>query len=302
MSDSSNSSVEILSGGGVRVSHGAPQPQAGAAMGQPVYVNEPRSRVYTGVTTYTVGQGEAAQSGVSRHSVSYEGSEGGSVIGTVRREGTGQSVELEPGNPASRTSLEVAARMGIIRKDPNGNYQDVKTAEGKQQTFGTLDAQAKQDQAKQASDAASEQAEQQAGIFNQAEDAAFVTDMADIPDHAFRAAAAGVTRAITLDGDLDHTARRLASESGMEPAQASEVIARGIGYYEAAVNRAVAKVGLYAGPQREAFYDDLRNDPARMGNAVQFLMHGRDASHFQALAREWMEAKERRAASKGGKA
>ena len=58
---------------------------------------------------------------------------GASIVATMKnaasefsqRAGRGSSVELIPGNPASRTSLEHAVREGLIAPDGNGGYRDV---------------------------------------------------------------------------------------------------------------------------------------------------------------------------------
>jgi hypothetical protein len=131
------------------------------------------------------------------------------------------------------------------------------------------------------------------GIFDVQEDAAFVAEFADVPSHAFRSAMAAATNAMVLDADLDKATLILARDGGMEPAAAAEKLTNGIWAMQRIVERAIAKVGL-GEEQHAAFHEHLMANPGQYMNAIQYLTAGRDVSHFQNLARSFLEATARR--------
>ena len=112
--------VSALAGGTLHLGS-APAPEAvGPAP------SLPSSRVYGGIHRSTVTEGGLsleATGGTARHVVSYEGTPGGSVLATLDAHGRSQSVELIPGNPASRTSVEVALREGVLRRNGSASWR-----------------------------------------------------------------------------------------------------------------------------------------------------------------------------------
>lgn len=279
--------TEQLAGGALRVSFGqqaVPQPNTGAPA-----LDLAQSRVYSGVTRHGTGQ-EPEQTGVTRYAVSHDGVEGGSVLATMARAGTAQTVELIPGQPWTRTSVAVALKEGVLVRGPGGVLQDARTADGQQKTAAT----------QQAEQQATPQAQQQAaadelhGVFNQQEDAAFAAEMGTVDQHAYNSAIGAGIKDMVLGGDFASAAGRLV-ENGVEPGKAAEQVENARWYFQQITDRAVTKAGLNEA-QREAFYADLRNQPGRLQNALQYLTRGRDVSHFQAYAREWLDQQQRRAA------
>src|SRR4051794_22790032 len=75
--------------------------------------HQPTSRVLTGAVQYTAGQEQPVQTGQAFHRVSYDGTAGGSVLASLQKHGPHASVELRPGDPSSRTMVEVAIREGL---------------------------------------------------------------------------------------------------------------------------------------------------------------------------------------------
>lgn len=262
----------------LRVQHipaGLQMPQE-ATTGQGVDIGRdlPQSRVYDGAISYTVGSDAPQHSGsFARHSVSHDGVQGGSLVATLRNEGAARTVELEPGNPASRTRLEVALREGLVREVAPGRYEDAGSQQAPQQQ------QPAQQQA---------QEPQQAQHFASDEVSHFEQIIDPLPQHSYdRAVAALTVTAVNGTGTFEAAAQTLAESSGMEPAQALEVIQQGYAVHEAAVARSVAQMGI-TGDHKEAFYDFCQTKPRQMHEAVQKLTHMRDTSGFDVMAAEYL--------------
>ena len=252
----------------------------------------PTIRVNGGAVRYNAGDDQVAQPGVTRHAVSFDGVAGGSILATRQRVNGADTVELVPGAPGSRTHLSQALKAGLIKETAPGVYADATTAEGAQRTLETVQAEHQQAERAQQAQQEQQQAVDNEGIFNAEEDAAWRADMADIPEHAFNSAAASVTNAVVLGTDLSSAAETLSRETGLEPLQAAEVVDNATWYFTQIVARAVEKVGV-GEEQREAFFADCRDNPGKLNNALSYLLHGRDPSQFQAMAREWLARGER---------
>lgn len=206
-----------------------------------------------------------------RHMVSFDGTPGGRVLSTLDHRGGQLSVELEPGNPSTRTSVDVAIREGLLTRDAAGNLQD------------TTNQQEVIQQATKAPETEHPQADPGAGIFDPEDDQAWAADIDPLPQHAYDAAVASVIATTALGhGDLDQTAKALASNAGIEPELAREYVEQGYTMYERTVARALAPLGL-EGERLEQAYEFMRQQPERLQNALQQLVHARDVSAFKAL-------------------
>lgn len=272
-----DTNYEQLAGGTIRVSSGnQPQP-----LGTAPEANQ--SRVYGGTIRVTAGQ-DATETATARHVVSYAGTEGGSVLATLDRAGSRPSVELIPGNPASRTSVEAAILMGVLKRG-HGLEEVSHGTQAAPQAPQQGHQQVTQQEAQQAPQQG-QQADANEGVFDPAEDAAFAREMDAIPEHVYSSALGAGVRDVVFDGDFKAAAARLV-EAGTEPAQAAEHVENARWYFQQMTDRAIAKVGV-GDDLREAFYADLRQDMGKLQNAIGYLTRGKDVSHFQAAAREWM--------------
>ncbi len=229
------------------------------------------TRVNTGAIRVTVGHG-AQDIGVSRHVVGRDDSTPASVAQSFRRMGPQASVQLIPGDESSRTDVQSAARMGLIRQDEHGRWIDVAApAQGQQ---------APQPETKQ------EPAQDPGADYFAAEDDATWAQMIDpLPQQAYDSS---VSRAMGLiaygTGDLQSVAHALARDGGIEPSRALELVEDGIELHRRAVVKALAKDGMDESRVGE-FFSSLKARPDALHAALQRLTMGRDVGGFVELAR-----------------
>lgn len=248
----------------------------------------PSSRVIEGAIAVNGSAGEVRTVAYGRHSEPITGTAGASVASTLQaRYGPTASVELVPGNPASRTSVEVAANMGLIRRDEAGNWVDVAPAE---QQAASLEKQLNPEQP--------QQQEEQGGdeVFDREAYLAYADAIAPLPqtavDVAQAHAVAGIFEGQSLSQVTAEVGQRLARDSGLglEPSQAAEVVRHGVQYFEGAVARVAALEGVDA-TMKEAFYESLRQgNQAGLRDALSKLVYQGDASGFRELARAYAVA------------
>lgn len=226
--------------------------------------------------SFDASTGETRESGIASFTVGAQAhGAGDSVMSTFRSGRDGGSVEIEPGNPASRTSMAVAKRMGLIT-DGTG-FRD--TA-GFNQPVGP---------ATQAGPAASEELQAPEGhsetpeAFDAAEYAAFEADIADMPQVAYDTTVSVAVAACLDGGSLAAATTRLARESGMEPARAAQYVENIHGMYRDTVLRAVIPEGVR---NPEAFFTWCRSQRG-LQDAISTLTVQRDVSKFKSLAREY---------------
>lgn len=267
MSEGSNSFTEHLAGGGIRVSvNNEPRRQDGAQQVPEAF------KVHTGVLRED-GSGQFAR---------FDGrsaSTAGSVLATARSnagptsnfKGADTSVEVEPGNPASRTSIATALRMGVIREPYLGCYEDVQAAPA------APGAEAGQSPGEDSH--TPELAEQQA-------EADWAADIEAVPQHAYDAAVASGANAVldtTAEG-WQKTAAVLASNTGMSPDAAAEYVEAGYSFFETQVAKMANGVGIEEG-SKEAFYDFMRSKhPQALQAATGQLVSTRRLDGFRQLA------------------
>lgn len=286
----SSAGVEVLAGGTLRISHGTSASQAAPATG-------PQSRVYSGTTRFVVGQeAEATTSGVSRYAVSDAGRVGGSIMATLRREGGASTVETVPGNPASRTMVEVALREGLIRRDERGHLSDFTADEPR--TLETIQAEQQATQVAQQRATAQAQAEADQGVFSAEEDQAYVEAMAPVPDEAYRPAVSKGIAALALDQGFDGVVRQLAESGRMELDAAERAVEAGRAYFQNIADRAVMQAGIPEA-QLPAFYESLRGNPNLLMSALNAMTAARDVGVLRKAAREWASNNAERLVSGG---
>jgi hypothetical protein len=198
-----------------------------------------------------------------------------SVMATLQRDARGQSVELEPGNPASRTTLETAIRGGLVQEVSRGVYMDAQT----------LQAQPAPQQAPTQALEKQEAPQDEPFAFVDANDRALWNeDVAPLEQHVYDSAVASTVAFVaTGKGSLETIAKRLASEGGLEPELAQEYVNTGVAHYKNSLSRdLIAAVGLPKG-QVEQFYNWTRTQPA-LSKALSEMMHQGTTREFRELA------------------
>lgn len=243
----------------------------------------PMARVYGGAIRHTTGQDKATTIAHGRHSEPIAGTAGASIVSTLQgRYGPSESVELQPGNPASRTSVDSAVNLGLIRKDEAGNWVDAAT------DGAPTPAEADRDQ--------EEQGAADAEVFDADAFRAYADAIAPLPQTAFDVAQAhamaGVFEGQTLSQVAAEVGHRLATESGigLEPSRAAEVVRQGVQYHESTVARVAAQEGIDAS-MKDAFYESLRKgNQAGLQDALGKLLYQGDPSGFRALAKAYAVA------------
>jgi hypothetical protein len=233
--------------------------------------HQPASRVHDGAVRHTAGQEQAEHTGRATHTVSFDGTAGGSILGSLQRVTGAPSVELEPGNPSSRTSVEVAIRMGLLHRDANGNLKEAERM-------------APEEQPGQA--AKQEQAGDPAAYVDAEEEALWAEDIAPLPQHAYDAAGPSLIGAVVRGDSFDDTAKALAHNASIPLELAAEYVTEGFEKGRRLVDRALAPMGL-TGARLEAFYEAARERPQELQDAMQRVFHGNDASGFRAMATAW---------------
>lgn len=276
----SQQDTEELSGGTLRASVRSPQDM------QDMQVTPEPYRVHNGVIR-SDGGGQLAQSNGQYAPAS------GSILATARsnlgptglRSGSDVSVELEPGNPASRTSLAVALRLGLIKEPYPGIYED---AQG-----GTPQGPQGSTQPRSGDPAPQPEKPAQAGpeLADEKAEGDWAADIEPLPQQAYDSALAFAADAVAGEGveGWDKMAQVLARDAGLAPEAASQFVSAGYTFFEGQVSKAVQALGI--GPEaKEAFYDHIRdNHPDDLKAATQALVMGRSLDGFRALAAKYLE-------------
>jgi hypothetical protein len=233
----------------------------------------PSSRVYTGAVQYCAHTGgDATEQTTATYQTPITGTVGGSVADTYNRMSGIPSVEIEPGNPASRTSLAVALRMGVIQRSSDGRISDVVNQ-------GAA--------IKEAMSEAVEPAQVDPGtaVFSRTEDEAFSKAIGPLTQPAYDGALASMVAVVALGkGTVQGTADALARSAGLERAAALELVEAAHGHYSRVVARSLAPLGLSGASLEQAYSYMQAKHPQQLQDAIQQLTHGRNPAGFKALA------------------
>ena len=264
-----------------RIQHGTAEQLALAAeiqegtIGQEPAQFGPSTRIGGGVVRYTAGQAETTTDGVARHSTSFAGTTGGNVLATLNSTYGHPSVELIPGDPSSRTQVQVAIREGLLRRNAAGQLENT---EGQQANVEALKA------PPQAPEQAPEVAPEDAHVFDHEADHTWSQDIAELPQHAYDAAiASSIGLLVNGRGSVEKTARDLAERAGLEPSQAEEYLDAGFSYYSQQVANALAPLGI-TGASLDEYRAFISAQPGKYQDAIQKLVHLRDPSGFREMA------------------
>lgn len=241
----------------------------------------PSTRVHTGAMRFTNGDAEATTSDLARHVQTYDGVPGGSILATLQRMGPAMTVEMEPGNPSSRTDVRIALREGLLMRNAAGHLEEVAGAKLGRPGNAASGA------SSQGSEAAP--ADPGAAAFDAQADERWAAEIAPMPQHAYDSAQArAVAFVANGSGTLDSMANALARDAAMEPARARQTIENGIRLHQQAAEKALAPLGL-TGDRLQAFYADARQRGGILQDAIQKLAMQRDPSGLVNMARDWVE-------------
>jgi len=243
------------------------------------------NRVSSGVTKLTIGSAGSSnsieQSGVTRHNTFHDRNTS-SVMGTMQRVNGVDTVELQPGNSASRTNIKQALKDGLVTPIGNGLYANASEGRGYQPT-----QQPQQQPAANTGDTTEQlQADPGFGVFIPEEDAQFQAWIDPLPQHSYDAASAGVTAAVLAGDDgFAKSAGMLAESAGIEVAEALNYVEEGYALHERHVAREAAAMGV---TDKQGYYQWLRESkPHQLHRAIQALSAARDVSPFRLLALEY---------------
>jgi len=241
------------------------------------------NRVSTGVTKLTIGSSgnnSIEQSGVTRHNTFHDRNTS-SVMGTMQRVNGVDTVELQPGNSASRTNIKQALKDGLVTPIGNGLYANANASEGR-------NYQPTQQQPTATTGDTTEQlqADPGLGVFIPEEDAQWQDWIDPLPQHSFDAASAGVTAAVLAGDDgFAKSAAMLAESAGIEVAEALNYVEEGYALHERHVAREAAAMGV---TDKQGYYSWLRESkPQQLHRAIQALSAARDVQPFRILALEY---------------
>lgn len=185
------------------------------------------------------------------------------------------SVEIIPGNPASRTSLRAAISMGYVKEVMPGIFENVHQS-------ATEDQGQQQQEQPQADnldlfDAPTEKAWADAiGPLDQA-----------VYDNTVSKALAAATRGPEDAAAWSHVAQELAKSGGLEFDEAAGLLEQGHDFFATQVGEAFEKMGI--DPDKVADVGEWirTNRPDQFGHACRQLVAGRSLSEFKSLAVEW---------------
>jgi hypothetical protein len=259
-------------GGVVRIQHGAPAPETQS----PLQGHPGLTRV--GNQFHRFEGGEVKTSGVVRYQAGAETASRPGVMGTARREGGVLTVELEPGNPASRTDIAAAISEHLVRETIPGFYEDLAPVAAPDQPT------------------APKQAPNEEAFFSDPEETQIWSEaIAPLEQGSYDQAVAGTVAAVAAGQDsFESVARSLAQANGLEVHEAHELVATGFEWHKRTLTDRLAKEGLVTHESAERFYEALKGHP-RLERALQEVALEGKSSEFRALALEWKR-------SEGGRA
>jgi hypothetical protein len=273
----SNEVQELNGGSMLRYAHGSAEPEA-------TYVQREANLAHPGGgVRFTNGAHEEGEvfGTVQRHNTYSETvPAGSSIMSTARRDSKGTSVELVPGQPSSRTLIQVALREGAVREVAAGVFVDNITA---------AEDPAVPQQAQQGTDQQQASDDPGAGVFDPAETQDWLSDLSDhgITQTAYDSATARAIEAVVSGTGFEAVALKLAQEAGIEPARAAQFLDSGPAMHQRVADRELAKIGI-AGAELESCYGWMREakGPA-MRHCMQQLVLSRDIQPLKKLAGEW---------------
>lgn len=239
-------------------------------------------RVHTGVIR------DDGSGGLVRDASGVE-TKGRGVMATLRNNAGGlkidssSTVEVAPG---MRTSLRVAAQLGVIKEVAPGLFVDVETAAGAGGGGGggrggteMLDA-SEESEGGEGNGHPSHAPE----LFDAQDEADFAADIEPLPQHAYDSALAGAALAVNNPEEgWQKVAESLARDAGIEPELAEEYVGTAYSLFEGQVARLALAEGLNEN-EKLAFYEWAQAHKASdLRRAVQTLTVQRRLDGFRGL-------------------
>jgi hypothetical protein len=256
-------------GGLTRITIGATTQPSEATPSAP----QESSRVLSGPIRHSMHTGETSQAGVVKYTEGQDSAK--TVMATLKRDSRGPSVELEPGNPASRTLLSIAVKEGLVEPVGDGQYRD-RPGSGEP----AQEASPENPQPTKAT-------EPDLGpAFDPVEANDWVEAIAPLPQHSFDAAAASVTAAVLTGADnLTSAATKLAESAGLPPQLAQSYVEEGFAMYSRLVEGDAKSMNI---TDTKAYFDWMRDSKGHaLQEAMQSLVAQNDISKFRTLALEY---------------
>lgn len=178
------------------------------------------------------------------------------------------TVELEPGNPSTRTTLDVAERMGMVTRNALGIYEAVG------QAALETPSEVQQDEA------------QGIELFSPAEEAQFASAIVDIPQALYDQAMVSAAASVAATGDIEDLASSLAATCGMAPSQLQEVQASATAMFQAQADKTISALGV----NPSEFYDWARTHHGeKLGQAVRTQLTTRSVDGYRGLVKTYLD-------------
>jgi hypothetical protein len=177
------------------------------------------------------------------------------------------TIELEPGNPGSRVTIQVAESLGFITKNEYGQYIQVT------QPQGTPEGSISQHEGPE--------------LFEPQQEAAINAQIADIPEPIFNEAMAKAAASVALNGDIEDFSASVSSTTGIpvEQLQASKDAL--VTAFQGQADAAIHKLGV----DPQDLYDWAReNHPQELARAVREQIFGRSLTAYRELAKNYLQS------------
>lgn len=265
-----NMSPETVHGGVVRVS--TPAPGRGNT-GPSIPTEDTSGRVHYGVIR------DDGTGAFARHDGSNDTPTGQGVMSTLRNNFGGSRIDasstVEVGG--MRTSLAVAASLGLVRETYPGHWIDTAgSPEGHQQGTDEAQQEPQGEQDQQGDTAAPPE------LFDDKTEADFAADIEPLPQAAYESAKAGGALAV-VNGDWESVADNLAAEAGINPDLAAEYVEAAYGVFEGQVAALAQSEGLDEHSKLDFYSYAQEKHPAALKRAVQDLTSNRRLDGFRSL-------------------
>ena len=188
------------------------------------------------------------------------------------------TIELEPGNPGSRTTLAAAVILGMVAKTAQGDYVAV-GQQSQAPTQSPAEALAQAMQPEQPTEVGPE-------LFAADQEAHYSSTIEAIPQQLYDRALISAADAIAETGNFEDFTASLASASGLPDHQIEAAKAAGMAMFQNQADTAVASLG--ADPQE--FYQWAReHHKEALGRAIREQVTGRNLGGYRELAKTYLD-------------
>jgi hypothetical protein len=180
--------------------------------------------------------------------------------------GPSTTIELEPGNPGSRVTIQVAESLGFITKNEHGQYIQVT------QPQGTPEGNTDQPEVPEA--------------FDQKTEEALHTALADVPSQLIDQAVAKAAISIALGGEPEDFSAAISSTTGIPLEQLQAAQGTAIAAFQEQADATVKKLG--ADP--EEFYEWAKaNHSESLARAIREHVATRSPAVYRELVKSYLD-------------